>query len=47
MQELQSSFQMTVGSNYANAIATLSDWLENLAPVFQPMRRKTKTNLIL
>ena len=23
--------------------ATLSDWLKRLAPVFQPMRRKTKT----
>ena len=43
-----SSFQMTVESNYAIAIATLSDWLTNLAPVFQPvfqpMRGKTKTN---
>ena len=27
---------MTVESNYA--IATLSDWLKRLAPVFQPMR---------
>ena len=26
------------------AIATLSDWLKRLAPVFQPMRCKTKTN---
>ena len=26
------------------AIATLSDWLINLAPVFQPMRGKAKTN---
>ena len=26
------------------AIATLSDWLKRLAPVFQPMRSKTKTN---
>ena len=25
-------------------IATLSDWLKNRAPVYQPMRRKTKTN---
>jgi len=33
-------------SNYAIAIsiATLSDWLKNLAPVFQRMRSKSKTN---
>ena len=37
-------FQMTVESNYVIAIATLSDWLKRLAPVFQPMRSKTKTN---
>ena len=30
--------QMTVESNSVIAIATLSDWLERLAPVFQPMR---------
>ena len=35
---------MTVESDYVIAIATLSDWLKRLAPVFQPMRRKTKTN---
>ena len=35
---------MTVESNYVIAIATLSDWLKRLAPVFQPMRMKTKTN---
>ena len=39
---------MTVESNYAIAIAiaiaTLSDWLRRLAPVFQPMRSKTKIN---
>ena len=35
---------MTVESNYAIAISTLGDWLKNLAPVYQPMRRKTKTN---
>ena len=29
---------MTVESNYVIAIATLSDWLKRLAPVFQPMR---------
>ena len=35
---------MTVESSYVIAIATLSDWLKRLAPVFQPMRIKTKTN---
>ena len=35
---------MTVESNYAIAIATLSDWLKRLAQVFQPIRSKTKTN---
>ena len=35
---------MTVESNYVTAIATLSDWLKRLAPVFQPMRIKTETN---
>ena len=35
---------MTVESNYLIAIATLSDWLKRLPPVFQPMRSKTKTN---
>ena len=35
---------MNVESNYAIAIATLGDWLKRLAPVFQPMRSKTKTN---
>ena len=39
-----SSFQMIVESNHAIMIATLSDWLKRLAPVFQPMRSKTKTN---
>ena len=34
---------MTVESNYVIAIATLSDWPKRLAPVFQPMRSKTKT----
>ena len=33
---------MTVENNYA--IARVSDLLENLAPVFQPMRSITKTN---
>ena len=35
---------MTVESNYVIAIATFIDWLKRLAPVFQPMRSKTKTN---
>ena len=39
---------MTVERNYAivNAIAhaMLSDWLKNIASVFQPMRSKTKIN---
>ena len=33
---------MTVESNYAIAISSLSDWFRNLAPVYQPMKRKTK-----
>ena len=33
---------MTVESNYVIAIATRGDWLKRLAPVFQPMRIKTK-----
>ena len=33
---------MTDESNYAIAIASLSDWLKRLAPVFQPMRSKPK-----
>ena len=35
---------MIVESNYVIAIATLSDWLKRIAPVFQPMRSKTKTS---
>ena len=35
---------MTVESNYAIRIASLSDWLKNLALLFQPTRSKTKTN---
>ena len=34
-------FSKTVESYYVIAIATLSDWLKRLAPVFQPMRIKT------
>ena len=33
---------MTVESNYAIAIATLSDWLKRLAPVFQPIKVQPK-----
>ena len=42
--EHYSSFQMTVESNDMIAIARLNDRLENLAPVFQLMRCRTKTN---
>ena len=42
---------MTVESNHAIAIAiaiaTPSDWLKNLAPVFQPTRSNTKSNRTL
>ena len=31
-------------NDYVITIATLSDWLKRLAPVFQPIRIKTKTN---
>ena len=41
--KLLEQFQITVERNYAIAIATPSDCLKNLAPVFQPMRSKTKT----
>ena len=44
MEITESSFQLTVESNYVIAIATLSDWVKRLASVFQPMRSKTKTN---
>ena len=33
---------MTAESDYALAIATFGDWLKNLAPLFQPIRTKTK-----
>ena len=33
--------------NYATEVAALSDWLKNVAPVFQPMGSKTKTNYFL
>ena len=35
---------MTVESNYAIAIDTLSDWFQNLTPIYQPLKRKVKTN---
>jgi len=37
---------MAVESNYviAIAIATLSDWLKRLAPVYQPMRIKKQSH---
>ena len=31
---------MTVESNYVIPIATLSDWVKRVAPVFQPMKSK-------
>ena len=37
---------MTVESNYWYVIATLSDWLKNLGPVFQSIRSKTETNIV-
>jgi len=33
---------MTVESNYVIAIATLSDWLERLAPVFSANEKKNQ-----
>ena len=36
---------MTIYSNKAIVVATLSDWLKNLAPVLQPMRSKTNRTL--
>ena len=38
---------MTVESSYAIAIAALSDWLKNLAHLFQPIGSETKTNRAL
>ena len=34
---------MTVERNSATAIATLSNWIKDLAPIFQQMRGETKT----
>ena len=36
---------MTVDSNYAIAVAKLSDWFKNFAPVYQPMKRITNCDL--
>ena len=36
---------MTVDSNYAIAIAKLSDWFKNFAPVYQPMKKITNCDL--
>ena len=36
---------MTVECNYVIAIATPSDWLKRLGPVFQPMRIKTNRTM--
>ena len=38
---------MTFERNYAIAIAMLSDWLRNCAPIFKPMRSKSNTNRIV
>ena len=35
---------MTVESNYAITISAITDYLKNLAPIFQPMTNKTKSN---
>ena len=43
----KSSFQSTVESNRAIAVATFAHWLKNFAPVFQSMRSKSKTNRTL
>ena len=47
--EFRAAFQTTVERNHESAIATLSNWFKNLAPVFEPMKikTKTKTNRIL
>ena len=39
------SFQTTAESNDTIAIATLGDWLKDLAPVLQPTRSKTNRTL--
>ena len=47
IDSVQSSFQLSFESNYAIAIAMLSDWLKDLAQVLQPIRSKTKSNRTL
>lgn len=41
LQRQHSNFQVTVASNYAIAIASLTDWPSNLALTCQPMRSKS------
>ena len=43
-QSFWGSFQVTVDSNHTIAISTLSDWLNNSAPVFQPISEKQNQN---
>ena len=43
----QFPFLLTVKTNGVIAIATLREWLKSLAPGFEPMRSKTKTNCSL
>ena len=35
---------MAVESNYAIVIASRNDWFKNRAPVYQPVKKTTKTN---
>ena len=43
-QSFWGSFQVTVDSNHVIAITTLGDWLNNSAPVFQPISEKQNQN---
>ena len=43
-QSFWGSFQVTVDSNHTIAISTLNDWLNNSAPVFQPISEKQNQN---
>ena len=51
MSQLSSAFEEFSNGclkyDYAIALATLVDWPKNIAPVFQPMRSKTKINRTL
>ena len=38
---------MTVESNCAIAIAIFSDWLKNLAPLFQPTKKESQNQVYL